>query len=287
MLLGPRADRLPSLCEQWPGELKLLRRRDVRRITVAVCFFVLGIAAFSIAVIHYVPDTPRDALDSIGNGSAEHSSVFVWTVPSEEGKVCTLDLDIPYSDFEHSIQKNLFRCSTRVSSISEYIDSRDPYVKQVASHILSETEGFSDLGKAEAASSFVKCTIGYSSDPDLYGRDEFYALPLETLYLRRGDCEDTSVLLCSVMLAMGLDACVLDFAGHMAVGVSVEGAEGTHYALGGTDYYYCESTGPVVSIGATPPVYDGPDLIFESGSPSVLERFTVGCRALIQRIVSI
>ena len=55
---------------------------------------------------------------------------------------------------------------------------------------------------------------------------------METLYLHRGDCEDTSTLLCSIFLAMGCRCAMLDLPGHVAVG---------WYPGDSQEYLFCET----------------------------------------------
>lgn len=111
--------------------------------------------------------------------------------------------------------------SSLVPAPVSLVDPGDAWVQKVAGHIFASVGDCSDLLKAEAALSFVQRTIRYTSDEKLYGCTEFWAAPVETLYLHRGDCEDTSVLFCSIVSTMGLDCVLLDYNGHVAAGVSV------------------------------------------------------------------
>ena len=87
---------------------------------------------------------------------------------------------------------------------------------------------------ADFLASFVQCGISYpqsvydgderrGEDMSLYGSDEYWASPLETLNLVSGDCEDTSVLLCALYLAAGYDAAVGGKNGHVFAGVGIDG----------------------------------------------------------------
>ncbi len=87
---------------------------------------------------------------------------------------------------------------------------------------------------ADFLASFVQCGISYpqsvydgderrGEDMSLYGSDEYWASPLETLNLVSGDCEDTSVLLCALYLAAGYDAAVGGKNGHVFAGVEIDG----------------------------------------------------------------
>lgn len=51
---------------------------------------------------------------------------------------------------------------------------------------------------------FVARSVEYITDKKAYGLEDFWLFPEETLTLRRGDCEDTSFLLATLMLASGI-----------------------------------------------------------------------------------
>lgn len=85
-----------------------------------------------------------------------------------------------------------------------------------------------EQGYADFLASFVQCAITYpyrvdkqGEDYSLYGQDEYWASPLETLNLQYGDCEDKSVLLCALYAAAGYDAAVGGSYGHVYCGVAL------------------------------------------------------------------
>lgn len=56
---------------------------------------------------------------------------------------------------------------------------------------------------------YVAESIAYVTDKDAQGIDDFWQFPEETLILRKGDCEDSSFLLATLLLASGIsDHCV-------------------------------------------------------------------------------
>ena len=59
--------------------------------------------------------------------------------------------------------------------------------------------GFDDIR------SWVADNIAYESDKEQWGKDHWQT-PEETLFYRTGDCEDFSILLCSLLRAYGIDA---------------------------------------------------------------------------------
>lgn len=104
---------------------------------------------------------------------------------------------------------------------------------------------------AEFILAFVQECYSYSLDIKTYGRDEYYAFPMETIYHGTGDCEDTSILCAVLLSAAGYDAGVFMIPGHAIAAVSLEsympGKVAYAYAMSvdmfryGT-YYGCETT---------------------------------------------
>lgn len=135
-----------------------------------------------------------------------------------------------------------------------FVTVDDPAVVEVASELngIANAQGLSPLERANFALSFVQ-GIDYSFDNVSAGANEYWRFPLETLYDQTGDCEDSSILYASIMEAMGYDAILLLLPGHMAVGLSCQGAIGGHYHFESIDYFYCETTGPGWEIGEVPP----------------------------------
>lgn len=70
---------------------------------------------------------------------------------------------------------------------------------------------------------WISKNIDYESDEVLYGMKDYWALPCETLYYMKGDCEDYAILFCSIAVACGLDVCLLQYPSHISAGVYMEG----------------------------------------------------------------
>ncbi len=221
-----RAKNRIGLVSALPGD-------PVRGTTAAVIIPLLALMVFGAVITAGMPYTPDDAIEASSRYAV--SDMYVLSCPSGdayEGKV--LEMHVDPDDFRHSMGRHMFRQGTcLVPDADAMVDPDDPYVMQVAEHIRSETAGLSDIDRITAALAFVQCSIQYSYDSDLYGREEFWASPLETLYLHRGDCEDTSILFCSIVLAMGYDCVLLHYLGHVAAGVFLGDSE---------EPYLCETT---------------------------------------------
>ena len=93
-------------------------------------------------------------------------------------------------------------------------------------------------------------TIPYDGNP---------RYPIETLFERKGDSEDTSILVAALLNRMGYDVALLALEGvpHMAVGVSLPPAEyGSFFSHEGTRYFYLETIQPL-GVGSMPSLYAG------------------------------
>ncbi|HKM09576.1 MAG TPA: zinc ribbon domain-containing protein [Candidatus Methanomethylophilaceae archaeon] len=102
------------------------------------------------------------------------------------------------------------------------------------------------------------------SDYMIYGSEEYWAFPTQTIMQGVGDCEDTAFLTAALFKAAGLDAAVAIIPGHAVAGIHMEndlktepstypiypptpqGAESREYLIsqeiGEKTYYGCETT---------------------------------------------
>jgi transglutaminase-like putative cysteine protease len=116
------------------------------------------------------------------------------------------------------------------SEFNSYITPECPSVKEVLHDILGDPPyelsqaGFDDIRD------WVATNIDYMSDEKRWGKD-YWQTPEETLSYRTGDCEDFSILLCSLLRAYGIDAEQV----YVALGVNDE--EDGHAFLIEDGYY--------------------------------------------------
>ena len=254
-------------------------------MTAAAALSLLALAGFGTVIVFEIPHTADDAMYHAEAFSGDPGEVIVWRCPSEDCSSYTveeMELGIAEGDFEASMKRDLMRQSTVFVPVPvDLIDPDDIFVKKAAQEILSRTEGYSDSARMTAALWFVQSAIRYTSDEDLYGCSEFWATPTETLYLQRGDCEDTSVLLCSILLAMGIPCVLLDYDGHEAVGV----LQGDCQTL--DDYLFCETATDITERPGAPWFEGDPDIYVPGGQPrinSLLNGGIASYRNLIQRV---
>ena len=149
----------------------------------------------------------------------------------------------------------------RPSDWSDWVDmvtdpDDDYYITSMIQEINAAaiSEGFTEAEKVNFVIAFVQ-SLPYTEDEVTTGWDEYPRYPIETLFDRGGDCEDTSILVATLLDRMGYDVCLLlmEDAQHCAVGVSIQGTYGTYYPYDGTEYYFLETTGEGWEIGDFPP----------------------------------
>jgi len=64
---------------------------------------------------------------------------------------------------------------------------------------------------------FVTKNVGYAYDADMYGLEEYVAMPYEALINGWGDCDCSSILMVSMLTAMGIPS-------HMSLGYAGSGS---------------------------------------------------------------
>ena len=109
----------------------------------------------------------------------------------------------------------------------------------------------------EEAANFVLAfgqALPYTVDSATTGYDEFRRYAIETLVEGGGDCEDTTILVGSILNGLGFQLALIEVPGHIAIGVSGN-FTGAHYSLNGTKYFYGETTGSGWKIGQMPDEY--------------------------------
>lgn len=133
-----------------------------------------------------------------------------------------------------------------------YIGSLVETIRNTAS-----LKGYSEYQVVEFATSFVQ-SLEYTVDSVTSPYDEYPRYPIETLFDRGGDCEDTSILLASLLHSMGYGVVLIELPDHCAVGIlGGENIYGTYWKYEGKKYYYIETTDTGWGIGELPDAYEG------------------------------
>jgi hypothetical protein len=137
----------------------------------------------------------------------------------------------------------------------------DPYDDELISMItaqmaeLAKSKGYSRDEIPYIVMAFVQ-SLPYVSDSASAGFDEYPRFPFETLYHGGGDCEDSSILLAALLYDMGYGVALVEFPGHMGVGVKgAHALEGSYFNHSGARYYYLETTNSGWEVGMIPDEY--------------------------------
>jgi len=181
----------------------------------------------------------------------------------------TWDLHIPQSLYDY------YRTAPRppTPNYSVYITHPwdDEYTDILVSKFnrIANEEGFSELQKIEFTAAFVQ-NLKYTADSVTTPYDEYPRYPLETLVDEGGDCEDTSILLASLINRMGYGVVLIIFPDkHCAVGVSGgQGIHGTYFVHNGAKYYYLETTAPGWGLGMVPEEFQSEKAILYDMAPT-------------------
>ena len=127
---------------------------------------------------------------------------------------------VSQEDFEIAHERNvLHHGHWSTPHPSMLVEPDCPYVKELAEDLCADSE----WRTLKNILRWISLNIDYESDDVLYGTGEYWALPCETLYYMKGDCEDYAILFCSLAVAGGMDVCILDYPTHVSAGVYQDG----------------------------------------------------------------
>jgi len=171
----------------------------------------------------------------------------------------TLDLSVSLLDYIESKER------PRPTEWSSYVDMAkdtkdDYYIYQVV-YVLNELYLNGDINEVQTLDyvlTFIR-NMPYIVTNITTPYDGIPRYPLETLFEREGDSEDTSILVAGLLHRMGYDVAllVLEDARHMAVGVSLPGDRGSYFEYNGKKYFYLETTSLVWRLGEIPEPFQG------------------------------
>lgn len=145
---------------------------------------------------------------------------------------------------------------------SEYIFmATDPYddglIESIVNNVdeIAVTENFNELDKVNLVIQFIQ-SLTYTEDTMTTPYNEYPQYPIETLFDRGGDCEDTSILAAAILTEMGFDVALLLFEefDHMGLGINFPVKYGNSWIHEGKRYWYLDTTGGW-SLGWCPEEY--------------------------------
>ena len=165
-------------------------------------------------------------------------SISYWT---EEGYWDSIEIQITEEEYKESMYRMGLRFENDIfNMVPDEMVQPDRVVRVIGDHIMERYDD--DYSRADAARRLVQDVIRYSYDNELYGVSDYCARPTETLYHLKGDCEDVTILFCSICEYMGIKTIFMDCSDHIFAGVKVDGCDGNYCVYSGERYYTCELT---------------------------------------------
>lgn len=191
----------------------------------------------------------QDTIDHVTN-----AKTINWTYNGR-----TYSFTAPYSD---NIYSRYLKMTHRIATAFDYknyvygFDDED-VVAQLVAYVKAASPNASDY---ELLNILLACvqSLPYVTD-DVWTNDllpEYPKYPYETLYDGCGDCEDTSVLMVSLIKELGYGSALIEFNDHMGAGVAGgDGLSGAYFEKDGVKYYYLETTSEGWRLGEVPEGY--------------------------------
>lgn len=172
---------------------------------------------------------------------------YAWTAVIDGGiRSFTIDYDYTLDEFLRYSHDDAVRWQVVSLSDARFV-TVDASIQRLVNAladgyraVYGQDASLTDQRYADYLLSFVQCNIIYpptvssvdgsyvwddagNGDIYLYGKEECWAYPMETLYAGQGNCEDTTILMCSIYSAAGYGSAMATVPGHMLAGVELEG----------------------------------------------------------------
>jgi hypothetical protein len=167
-------------------------------------------------------------------------------------------LEIPRLDFLYEYYHGRERLKTNDYTVYVIDKGDEEYFKLISNKLENICPEKGDTGKINFIASFIQ-SLPYASDNVTTPSDEYPRYPVETLFDKEGDCEDTSILTAAILYEIGYDVSLIKFSDHMGVGVHLDGisyANKDYYTDStGKKYLYLETTGEKWYLGKAPSNY--------------------------------
>lgn len=169
----------------------------------------------------------RDAEWEFAWGEGSHHVSVSFSIDAGSYSACTTE-NREWNDYHKS--------RYRFEDLPRFV-AVDDTVRSIADQLGSEyTRIGGDVsdrqGYADFIASFVQKTVKYppsvsgkGEDYSVWGSDEYWCMPSETLYHMIGDCDDKSALLCALYSAAGYEVAMGGHTGHVFAGVVIDGFE--------------------------------------------------------------
>jgi archaellum component FlaC len=177
--------------------------------------------------------------------------LYTWEWDEVERSVT---ITVPEQLYDYYSEKDRYQTTDYRGYVLHPLD--DQYVEALVYefNLIQVNEGLTEENKTDLVVSFIQ-NMEYVLDADSKGLTEYPRFPVETLVDGGGDCEDTGILMASLLDAMGYNISLILLPDHLAVGIEVN-ATGTHWVYDNVTYYYLETTAPGWEEGEVPPEHD-------------------------------
>ena len=195
---------------------------------------------------------PARVMGEISQSSELISRNYIWKYNGQ----WNFEVQIPQSLYEY--YQEMPRPPTKNYSVYVTHPLDDIYIERLVEEIqkTAQQKGFTEYETVEFAAAFVQ-SLPYTDDSVTTPYDEYPRYPIETLVDNGGDCEDTSILLASLIDKMGYGVVLIMLPNHCAVGVKGgENIHGTYWEYEGEKYFYLETTDTEWRIGELPEEYE-------------------------------
>lgn len=218
---------------------------------------------YSVSVDCYVDTDGERIYKKTYSGTVTHvgniTKDYTWRYNGTEYRA---ELTFGYDKYRIYRDKNPDgRAVTQYSNVTSFITYRCQTINALAESLLKAYGQGPDVRDQDFASfvlSFVQICFDYppyssfmEADKYMYGQDEYFAYPLETIFYGMGDCEDTAILCASLFKALGYGAGVLIVPGHAVAAVALDEFAPSPYShsnfeiisqnIKGSTYYACET----------------------------------------------
>ncbi len=183
------------------------------------------------------------------NGLDDDGKDFVRTYSWEYGgESYSFSYRIPWATYNYYQERPR---SYRNYAIYTYESEDHPFIRGFANALQLEARehGLNSWETIGFVTAFVQQL------PYVKEAGEYPKFPVETLADRGGDCEDSSILLATLLDRMGYDMLLVNPPGHMAVALACKNCTGPAYEKDGRKYYYIETTGKGFEVGEIPKEY--------------------------------
>jgi hypothetical protein len=176
-----------------------------------------------------------------------HTTTYTWVYKNKDYRIRVLDPDYLYSYY-----KSLPRLETMdyVAYIFDCYD--DDYWLHIKEQLYRMLDGLkSDEDKINLVASFVQ-VLQYVDDKINDTVYEYPKYPVETLFDKKGDCEDKAILTATLLDLIGYQVCLIRLPNHMAAGVRYNDKLKNEFKEG---YCFLETTRYNWGVGQVPPEY--------------------------------